>query len=840
MLQNRNNIFLKNKYLKYKKKYLFLKNQKGNGPFIEMNPEMFSQMCTLGKTECGPIALNTLGFDEDIIKDLLLISKQQKGIDIATQMLPAIQKYIDRQQGHQEAGVFSINFSPDGSKIVSCSSKNISIYDGTNFKHLKTLRPHPYNVNNVIFSSDGSHILSTSSHINEGYVVIWNVETGKIVNKFTFHTREIMTISCSSDGSTCASGSRDKTLKIWKIETGQVLWNFNHPRTVMASTFSHNGKIVCSGDTNGNINLYNIDTFTPIIQINVSPGVWELTFSPDDEKLASVLSDNTINVYDVKTGKVIQTYNEHTGIIISVIFSTDNVLFSASEDKTIKRYLLDFPTSINTYDMDDKIKAFDLSPDGNKIVLSKSSTSILHIYDINVINSKVVLLPNEQHKVKLNIVTHKASISNCEFSPDGKTLFTWPYKNMFQSWDVSTGQHKVNFIGHTDAVSGVTCSFDNNYLTSSSHDRTIILWDNTGQILRTLDTLHASLNLTFSPVINHIAGINKVNRMVEIYDIENNSIIANYKHSDYINSIVFSSDGTHIASCSDDLDDKTIKYFNIEQNKIIHTLNHDSTVFCCDFSTDGTKIVSGSDNFIYIWDLEKGELIKKLDKFIYTLDQGEIIKKSDGNIFSICIIEDQMSGDDILVSISEKTVNYRILEQCISDDDDCIEFKSEPFYNQLGSESYSKSTMLVASVTTQGNVQIYNIFSETIENIDTNNFNMISYFYSKIFDPIPINHSTIVGFSRKYGNGHFIVVAKSISGTNYIIDPQSFKEYRGASEIKTYLQKQNISTIELYDSNIRIKSKNFSPVQSTEPSDKFNIRRMPTLETSELVHPSEL
>jgi len=71
-------------------------------------------------------------------------------------------------------------------------------------------------------------------------------------------------------------------------------------------------------------------------------------------------------------------------------------------------------------------------------------------------------------------------------------------------------------------------------------------------------------------------------------------------HSDGVRSIVASSDGNTIFSCSND---KSIKIWDLKSGKLLQTLTgHSASLSSIAVSLDGTTIVSGSDDYtIKVW-----------------------------------------------------------------------------------------------------------------------------------------------------------------------------------------------------------------------------------------------
>lgn len=110
------------------------------------------------------------------------------------------------------------------------------------------------------------------------------------------HTRPILSIAFNSDVF-LASGSEDRTVKIWNAITGDLLRILS----------GHTGQVNCVVFANGNL-------------------------------LASGSSDTTIKLWDINTGEIIRTMTGHYGRVEYLAFNGGNILASAciAEDRTIR------------------------------------------------------------------------------------------------------------------------------------------------------------------------------------------------------------------------------------------------------------------------------------------------------------------------------------------------------------------------------------------------------------------------------------------------------------------------------------------------------------------------
>jgi WD40 repeat protein len=66
----------------------------------------------------------------------------------------------------------------------------------------------------VVYSPDGTKIASGSG---DKTLKIWNAKTGKCESTLSGHSNWVMSVAWNNDGSKLATGSYDKTIKIWAV-----------------------------------------------------------------------------------------------------------------------------------------------------------------------------------------------------------------------------------------------------------------------------------------------------------------------------------------------------------------------------------------------------------------------------------------------------------------------------------------------------------------------------------------------------------------------------------------------------------------------------------------------
>ena len=109
--------------------------------------------------------------------------------------------------------VYSVDFSPDGTTLVTADDAGkISFWDVT-IGDRKTMTPPKEKGYYAVFSPDGAIIASAAA----GKISLWDVATGELLKTLTGHIDVITAIVFSSDGKTLVSGCRDSTVILWDL-----------------------------------------------------------------------------------------------------------------------------------------------------------------------------------------------------------------------------------------------------------------------------------------------------------------------------------------------------------------------------------------------------------------------------------------------------------------------------------------------------------------------------------------------------------------------------------------------------------------------------------------------
>ena len=218
----------------------------------------------------------------------------------------------------------------------------------------------------------------------------------------------IDTLSVSHDGALIAGAGRDGLVKVWEVNTGQLINTFRHDARVKSIAFSPTENILASGSQDTTVKLWDTVIGTEIYTIQNPDVIDAVAFSPDGKILAwrgagtHTLPD-TINLWDVATQSLIAVYERPTSI-----FHFIDCLALSPDNKT-------FVTVDHIYDI---VKVWDINT-GNTIDLGHIGLSPIS-FD----------LPN-------------IGLTPISFSPDSTMLATGGTRGV-KLWDVNTGRNVAN------------------------------------------------------------------------------------------------------------------------------------------------------------------------------------------------------------------------------------------------------------------------------------------------------------------------------------------------------------------------------------------------------------
>ena len=135
------------------------------------------------------------------------------------------------------------------------SGKQILVLNEFNDEHKDTIWSVEFN-NGKNDPNPGTKIVSGS---RDNTIRVWNVDTGDCISTLKGHTGNVYSFGFNHDGTKIVSGSADKTIRVWNVDTGECILTLKgHTRFVTSVGFNHDGTKIVSGSGDETIRVWNV------------------------------------------------------------------------------------------------------------------------------------------------------------------------------------------------------------------------------------------------------------------------------------------------------------------------------------------------------------------------------------------------------------------------------------------------------------------------------------------------------------------------------------------------------------------------------------------------------
>jgi hypothetical protein len=251
------------------------------------------------------------------------------------------------------------------------------------------------------------------------------------------HTASITSVAFSPDGNLAATGSVDNTMRLWRVDQGQLL------RTMQGHPF-------------------------PILS---------LEFSPNGANLITGSMDGQIRIWQISNGSLVRAVEAHAGWVNSLDVTTNGtVIVSGSDDFTVRLWRLPNGSPIETIDEGmAAVNSVTFSPDGNTFAFGEANGTV-----------RLRRVSGEWLFTLKNTLSESTSVT---FSPDGSLLAAAFADGTIRIWHTSDGNLAQVWKSHPMATTDLAFSPDGAWLVSSSEDGTLRLWKYLDQVFQSVPTV---------------------------------------------------------------------------------------------------------------------------------------------------------------------------------------------------------------------------------------------------------------------------------------------------------------------------------------------------------------
>jgi WD40 repeat protein len=461
---------------------------------------------------------------------------------------------------------------------------------------IRTLQGHIGMVTAVAVTPDGGYIVSGS---RDATLRVWDLVTGETKRTLLGHTGPITAVAVAPDGDYVISSSYDRTLRVWDLATGQLKSTLcGHIDRISALAVTPDARHIISGSHDRTLRVWDLATgqFESMLR-GCRPGsIRAVAITPDGCHIVAGCTDAALRVWNVSTGQLQSTLRGHTNRVsaVAVIPGTCHVI-SGSHDRTLRVWdLATGQTKSTLRGHTGSIRAVAVTPDGRHVV-SGSTDAMLRIWELAT------------GQLKRTLRGHTDMIFAVAISIDGRCAVSGSHDGTVRLWDLPIGETERTLHGDTARVTAVAITPDGRLVVSGSAD-TLRVWDlSTGETERTLHGDSDRVNALVITPNGRCVVSGWDDGMLRVWGLETGESKRVFRgHTARVTAVAVTPDGQHVVSGSRD---RTLRVWNLETGQNKRTLQgHTGSVRSLAVTPDGQHVVSGSrDTTLRVWHLETGQ-----------------------------------------------------------------------------------------------------------------------------------------------------------------------------------------------------------------------------------------
>jgi len=329
-------------------------------------------------------------------------------------------------------------------------------------------------ISDIFFTRDRKHLISAS---RDKTIRVWNIQTGKTVRILrgqigSGYQGQIFAAAISPDNQWLAVGGwigfpvayilNNSLIRLIHFPTGEIKHMLiGHSDSILSLSFSQNNKLLISGSFDNNAHIWDITTGKTIhtLKGHTKP-INAVAFSPDNQFAVTGSKDHSLKLWQVSNGAFQAKLEGHEKEVLSVTFTADGqYILSGSNDKTIRLWHGKTGHFIKVMARQNStVNSLSVSLNGTMVLTGQTGIVDQATGEDNFVNN-IFSIPSG--KLISKFTKHNNLVLATAISPDDTIAATGGGDgHEIFLWDVNTGREIRKMVGNGNVVWSVGFSKD--------------------------------------------------------------------------------------------------------------------------------------------------------------------------------------------------------------------------------------------------------------------------------------------------------------------------------------------------------------------------------------------
>lgn len=366
----------------------------------------------------------------------------------------------------------SIACAPDGSWLVTASGDRPSetvLRSGETLAPRRTLLDFEGYFTTIQMATSPVGVIAACSHIDQLVRVWGSVSADRPPIELRGHGGELWSCAFSANGEVLATGSKDKTVRVWKPaapERAQKISGVFCSHWDTGPVLSDDGKLLAMRESGGRLALWNTDSSrkTPPLKGVLPDALHPVGFVNSDQFLVAVGDTLTARIFDTATLDLVsetKLASQRTGEAkLALVPNSEQLVVAAGGYGTV----WDLRSGVKLVNIPlppGRVHDLGVFPDGERFVTAHGRSAVVW----------------NRRGVEQVLEGHVGDVYSVAVALDGSWMATGSLDATIKIWDPGSGEAIETLEGHKQGVYRVRFSPGGGTLVSCAQDATVRLWD---------------------------------------------------------------------------------------------------------------------------------------------------------------------------------------------------------------------------------------------------------------------------------------------------------------------------------------------------------------------------